>query len=117
MIKKMICIDCPQSCEMTVEIENDTVINLSGHKCPKGKTYAENEIKNPVRTVTGTALALGLSLKMVPVRTNAPIPKRKIPAAMDEIKKIKLTRPVKSGDTILDNFLGFGVKLIATREV
>jgi len=37
MIKKLICIECPQGCAMVAEIENGRVLKLSGNKCPKGE--------------------------------------------------------------------------------
>lgn len=117
MIKKITCIECPIGCTLSVDVENCRVIKVRGTKCPKGEDYAVIEIENPVRILTTTVLAAGLSVKMVPVRTDRPIPKGDIFKAMDEIKKIRIDRPVSAGDIIVKNFLGLGVNLIATREV
>ena len=54
---------------------------------------------------------------MIPVRTDQPIPKGKLCDAMAEIKKMKLKKPVHAGESIMVNFLGLEVNLIATREV
>ena len=116
MIKKLTCIECPKGCALSVDIENCRVIKVSGNECPKGEKYAFSEIENPLRVLTSSLLAEGLDLKMVPVRTDKPIPKSKLPAAMDEIKKIRLSNPVRPGDIISKNFLSPGVNLIATRE-
>ncbi|MGB3241338.1 MAG: DUF1667 domain-containing protein [Candidatus Omnitrophota bacterium] len=117
MIKKITCIECPVGCSLEVDIENCKVVKVSGHKCPKGEEYAVAEIENPVRVLTSTVLTKGLPVKMVPVRTDGPIPKARIMDLMDEIKKIVLDRPVHMGDIIADNILGLGVNLIATRDV
>ncbi|MFA6079105.1 MAG: DUF1667 domain-containing protein [Candidatus Omnitrophota bacterium] len=117
MIKKMTCIECPKGCTLAVDIENCKVTKVEGAKCPKGTGYAITEVENPERILTATVLASGLSLKLVPVRTDKPIPKKDIKRAVLEIRNMRVAKPLKSGDVIADNFLGLGVKLIATREV
>lgn len=117
MKKKMICISCPQGCLLEVETDGSRVISLSGNKCLKGEVYAKQEIESPTRMLTSTVLTKGLDLKLVPVRTSAPIPKGKIFEAMVEVRKIKLDHPVKADEVITPNFLGLGVDLIATRSV
>lgn len=116
MIRKMICIECPRSCALTVDIENCRIFKVEGNKCPKGAEYARSEVENPVRILTGTVLTQGLALKMVPVRTDQPIPKTKIFEAAAEFKKIKVTKPLHTRDIIVANFMGLGVNLIATRD-
>ena len=117
MTKNLICIECPVSCILSVDIENCRVVKVKGNKCPKGEEYAKAEMENPVRILTSTVVSKGLSLKMVPVRTDKPIPKAKIQDAMNEIRKIRTEKSVHPGDIIIENFLGFGVNLVATREV
>ncbi len=117
MIKSMTCIECPKGCALAVDIENCKVTKVDGAKCPEGVGYAITEAENPVRILTATVLAVGLSLKLVPVRTDKPIPKKDISRAVQEIKNMRITAPLKSGDTIAGDFLGLGVRLVATREV
>jgi CxxC motif-containing protein len=54
---------------------------------------------------------------MVPVRTTRPILKEARTDAMREIRKVRISSPVKVGDPVLCNLLGLGVDVIATREV
>lgn len=115
MIKRLTCIECPKGCSLSIDIENCRVVRVSGNECPKGQKYAAQEIEDPMRILTSVVLAEGLSLKMVPVRTDKPIPKSKITEAMGEIKKIRLKSPVKSGAILAENFLGLGVNLLTTR--
>lgn len=117
MIKRMTCIECPKGCTLSVDIENCKVKNVTGAKCPRGVGYAMAESENPVRIFTATVKADGLDLKLVPVRTDKPIPKKEIFRAAEATDKIKVISPLKAGDTIVENFLGLGVKLLATREV
>ena len=115
MTKKMVCIECPKSCVLSVDIENCKVTKVTGAKCPRGVKYAMAEAESPARLFTATAIAEGLDLKLVPVRTNKPIPKKDIFRAVEEIKKLRIRTPLKAGDAIVENFLGLGVKLLATR--
>ena len=116
MKKNMVCIECPKSCSLTVDIEGKKAVSVRGAKCPKGILYAASEIENPTRILTATVLAKGLSIKLIPVRTDKPIPKKDILRAVEEVSKIRVAKPLKAGDTVADNFLGLGVKLIATRQ-
>ena len=116
MIKKMTCIECPKGCRLTVDVQDGKAVKVTGNECPKGEKYAISEIENPVRILTSGVLGRELGLKMIPVRTDKPIPKSRIFDAMNEVKKIRVTAPLKSGDIIVENFLGLGVNLIATRK-
>ena len=116
MNKKMTCIECPKGCSLSVDYENCKVIKVEGAKCPKGIGYAISEIEDPSRILTATVVAEGLGIRLIPVRTNKPIPKKDILKAMEEIRRVKVTTPIEVGDTIVENFLGLGVKLVATRE-
>jgi CxxC motif-containing protein len=116
MTKKLTCIECPVGCALSVDIESCKVVAISGHKCPKGEKYAISEVENPLRILTSAVLAEGLPLRVIPVRTDNPIPKAKIIEAMAEIKRIKINKPVAVGEVIARNFLGLNVNLIATRD-
>ncbi len=116
MIKKLTCIECPVGCNLEVDVENCRAIKVSGNNCPKGEKYATSEIENPSRVFTSIVLAKNLALRMIPVRTDKPIPKPKIFEAMREVKKLIISSPVKEGDVIVNDFLGTGADLIATRE-
>ena len=115
MTKKLTCTECPKGCLLSIEIENCRVVRVSGNECPEGEMYAIQEIENPMRILTSAVLAEGLSLKMVPIRTDKPIPKKRLAEAMEEVKKIRLKSPVKTGSVIVENFLSLGVNLLATR--
>lgn len=117
MIKELICIECPKGCSLSVNIENSLVIKVSGGQCPKGEEYAISEIENPCRILTTTILTEGRVLKILPVRTDRPIPKRRIFEAIKEVRKIKVNKALKAGDVILKDLLGMGINLIATRDV
>jgi len=118
MIKTLTCIECPKGCRLTVETDaQGHVIKVAGNQCEKGAAYGRNEAEHPVRILTSTVLTQGLPLKMLSVRTSAPIPRERIPEAMAAIKKIRVTQPVKIGQSVCDHFLGLDVQLVATRDL
>ena len=116
MTRKIRCIECPKGCYLSVDIEEGKVILIKGYECLKGKKHAIAEVENPVRILTSTVLTQGLALKMIPVRTDQPIPKTALQKAMEEIKRIRIHQPVKVGTIIAENFLNLGINLIATRD-
>jgi CxxC motif-containing protein len=117
MTRELICIECPLGCRISADIDNNKVSAWRGNKCPRGEAYVVSEVEAPQRFFTATVLADNLEIKMVPVKTDKPIPKAKIIEAALEVKKIRISRPVSVGEAIVKNFLGLGVDLIATRQV
>jgi len=116
MIKKLTCIECPKGCQLEIETDGSRVIRVTGNQCEKGVAYAQQEIEDPRRILTSTVLTQGLSVKMLPVRTSAPIPKIKLMEAMAEVKRLRLDRPVAVNEPIVKNFMGLGVDLVSTRS-
>jgi CxxC motif-containing protein len=117
MTIKMICTECPVGCALAVTVEKGKVIKVEGQKCPRGEKHAVDEMENPVRVLTSTVVTEGLSVKMLPVKTDRPIPKTRLFKAMEEVKKIRVSQPTRVGDVVVKNFLGLGVDLIATRSI
>lgn len=115
MNRSMTCVECPLGCSLSVDIENCKAVRIIGNKCPKGEAYAISEVEDPRRIFTCTVLCSGLELKMLPTRTNHPIPKSRIIEAAQEARKIRVTHPVSMGEVIVKNFLGLPADLIATR--
>jgi len=118
MKKKIVCIECPKGCALDVDIENCRVMKVTGSKCPKGDKYAISEIEDPRRILTATILTKGFPLKLLPVRTDQPIPKARVADAMKAIRKLRVTQRVKAGDVIAEDFLGIpGMRVVATRDL
>ena len=101
---------------MTINTAGGRLTGLSGNKCPKGGEYARQEIENPMRILTSSVVAEDLDMKMVPVRTNRPVPKGMLFPAMDEIKKFRLARAVRAGDILIADLLGTGADVVSARD-
>ncbi len=111
------CIMCPIGCEIDVETENGKVISVKGNRCPQGKAFALRELKEPMRVLTTTVKIEGADYVMLPVRTDRPVPKRKIFEIMREVSKITVKAPVRIYDVISENICGSGANLVATRSM
>ena len=121
MNRTLTCIICPNGCELDVAWENEggvpENITVTGNKCPRGVEYAEQELKNPMRTIASSVVLTGGTMPLVSVRVNGPIPKAKIMDVMEEIRKATVSAPVKIGDVVIADVLGLGVDVVATRNV
>lgn len=117
MIKKITCIECPVGCCIDVEADGDNLVKISGAKCPKGEAYARREVFNPVREISSTVAASGLSVRMVPVKTDRHVPKDRIYDVMKEIRSARVWKPVSVGDIIIEKVAGLDVNIVATRKV
>jgi CxxC motif-containing protein len=115
-VRDLTCIECPTGCTISVTVDGGHAIKVDGFGCRRGRDYAVAEVECPERVITTTVPALGLTLRMVPVRTARPIPRGLRDAAMREIRKARVCQPVRVGDVVLSDLLGLGVDVIATRE-
>jgi CxxC motif-containing protein len=102
---------------LTVEMEGNEVVSVTGNTCPKGAIYAKKEVTNPTRIVTSTVRVSGGTCPMVNVKTESDIPKDKIFACAEALKGIEIAAPVKIGDVVLADVAGTGVNVIAARNI
>ena len=121
---ELICITCPIGCHLTVEKLEDNKLAVSGNRCPRGEKYAYEELLEPKRVVCTTvrinkadvdpSLA---GIARLPVRTEKPFPKERIPELLKELHSLEVKLPVKRGAYILENALGTGINVMATRTI
>lgn len=118
-VKKFTCIVCPVGCELTATLSDDgkSVANVEGNSCKRGITYAVEELTAPKRTLTSTVRIVGADDKLLPVRTDRPIPKGALFDAMKIIRTVTVKAPVKIGDVLVPDFIELGTNLIATKSV
>ena len=114
---KLTCIACPMGCPLSVEMDGDKVINVTGNTCPRGKVYGEKEVTNPTRIVTSTVKVSGGESVMVSVKTKNDIPKGKIFDVVKALKDVEIPAPVKIGDVVIADVAGTGVDIVATKNV
>ncbi|MGC9100609.1 MAG: DUF1667 domain-containing protein [Caldisericum sp.] len=116
-IRKFTCLGCPVGCLLTVYVENGEVVKVEGNQCNIGIDFAKQEVKDPRRKVATTVKIKNGVHPLLPVYTDAPFPKGLIFQLMDELRKIEVEAPIKMNDIILENALGTGVNIRASRSV
>ena len=109
------CIVCPMGCQLEVELSDGKVVSVKGNTCPRGEKYAIDECTHPTRTLTSFVKVEGC--EMASVKSEAALPKDKIFDCMKEINKVVLKAPVKIGDVVVENILGTGVNIVATKNI
>ena len=114
----IICIMCPLGCLMTVTIDDKgNVSSVANNMCKKGEKYAIAEYKFPGRILTTTLLTEGSIQKLLPARSNKPIPKERLMDSMRSLSGTKVKPPIKMGQTIVHNILGTGADIVASDEL
>ena len=115
MTKELTCIGCPMGCRLTAELENGTVVSVSGNTCKRGEDYARKECICPMRTVTGTVrLTDG---RILSVRTAADVPKEAVFAVAEAFNAVHPTPPLSIGDVVIADVCGTGVDVIVTKNI
>ena len=115
--RELTCINCPMGCRITVTMEGDNIISVEGNTCKRGHLYACNEVKSPVRTVTTTIKVIGGESDRVSCKTKDPVPKDKIFEVMDAINKASAKAPIAIGDVLIEDCVGTGIPVVATKAV
>ncbi len=113
--RTMICITCPKGCALQVTANGSTLVKAVGG-CKRGHEYAERELTDPRRMVATTVQIEKSLHPLMPVYTTAAFPKSRIPELLTELKKIRLTAPIRMGSIILKDALGCGVDVVASRS-
>ncbi len=119
-VRELICVVCPNGCRLAVEVEEGPepkVLSVSGQTCPKGETWARQEVEAPLRTIASSIRVTGGTMRLASVRTDRAIALSKIFRVMKEIRAVTLEAPVRIGDVILDGPAGTDCRIIATRHV
>lgn len=118
--KEFICVVCPNGCTIKTRYENGKpakLLSAEGMRCPRGNTWIQQEIENPMRTFSTSILVDGGDFIEASVRLTKPIPLFKVFDVMAELKKIRLKAPLLIGDVILTNPAGTETEVIVTRNV
>ena len=112
-MKELTCIVCPRGCRLTI----DDDLNVTGNSCPRGAIYAKDELTSPKRMITSFMRVKNRENCVVSVKTSTSIPKGMIFQVMEEINKVGVNAPTKSGDVAIKDVLGTGADIIITKNV
>jgi CxxC motif-containing protein len=112
-MKELICIMCPKGCHLTV----DDNLNVTGNSCPRGAAYGKQEVIDPRRYLTSTVRLESKYYSRLPVISSGDLPKDKVSEVIKYLDTIVVKAPVKVKDVIVENVLGLGVDIVATRTI
>ena len=115
--KTLTCITCPMGCELTAELNGGVVTAVTGNTCPRGAVYAKEELTEPKRMLTSTVRIDGGCLPLLPVVSAQALPKQQVLACADLLRQVVVKAPVQAGDVVIDNILGLGVAIVASRDM
>jgi len=115
-IKEFVCITCPMGCRLSVEVEGEEILSVSGNSCGRGLEYARSEAVDPKRMLTTTVRVEGGDQPLVPVRSEVGVPKNNIMEYMDFLNVQRVQAPITSQQVICE-LPGCGVKMIATTDI
>jgi CxxC motif-containing protein len=113
---EIICVACPHGCRLEAT-RRDGEIMISNAGCKRGKEYAINEITDPRRMVATTVRVKHGIHPLLPVYTTEPFPKGRIKELLQEIRKVEINAPVKMNQVVLENALGTGINVVASRDL
>jgi CxxC motif-containing protein len=113
---EIICVTCPKGCTLRVKHDGKEVLEvLDG--CKRGQEYAVCELSDPRRMVASTVKVKGGLHPLVPVYTRKAFPKALIPDLARELRKLEVAAPVKISQVVLENALGTGIDVVASRDM
>lgn len=107
-MKNVICIICPNGCELEIDAEEQ----VTGNLCPRGQAFALQELKDPRRSLSTTCRTIFPDIPVVPVRTEKEIPKHLMKDAVRAISEIVIDRHMQIGETVAADILNTGVNVI-----
>jgi CxxC motif-containing protein len=131
IMRSLTCIVCPIGCSLSIaeghqEADGFAALTITGNNCPRGAVYAQEEIRAPKRVVTATcaieeepaeATRPIWAPRRVPVKTLLPCPKERINDLLSDLYRLRLKLPVKTGDTVITDWQGTGITVVAVRAV
>lgn len=115
-VKNMTCVACPLGCQLTVTLDGDHVVSVSGNTCKRGESYAHTEVTCPTRSLTTTVRCENGIHPVVPVKSSIPVPKDKLLDCMKVINSVTVQAPVLVGQVIIHNILGTDAHIVATNN-
>ena len=115
-MKELVCIVCPNGCTLHIEGDGKN-IKISGQKCKKGLTFAQNEITSPMRSICSTVRTAFSEIPVLPVKVSCEIPKDKIFEVMQAINGVTVRERIGTGDIIIKNVCGTNADIIATSNI
>lgn len=114
-MKEIVCITCPNSCRMTVELEEGQW-KVTGNRCQRGQKFAEDEMTCPKRTFSTTVRTAWKEVPVIPVRVSKEVPKDNIFDIMEMVNHMTVREKIGRGGVLVSDVLGLGADVIVTSD-
>jgi CxxC motif-containing protein len=114
---EFVCIACPIGCMLTVTVQADGEVIVTGNRCPKGEVYGKEEMLSPKRVVTAVVRTDSPVFPYIPVRTDQSLPRALITDLIEDLARLSVRLPAARGTVLVENYRGSGVNVILTRTL
>ena len=109
------CPICPNGCQIVIDPGTGAV---SGNRCPRGLSFAEQERIRPMRTLTTTLRVEGGPVPLVSVRSDRAFPRDDLQEAARRLKACRVKPPIRRGDCLAElETGGVTVRMLAGEDV
>jgi CxxC motif-containing protein len=92
-------------------------MHVSGNQCIRGEHFGFKEYTNPERMLITTMRIENSKFPVIPVRSQKPLPKDQLLAAVKIVDDHVCNAPVTMGQVVIPNILGTGIDVIASRSM
>ncbi len=111
---RLVCPACGRHCGLETGKNPDGGIRVRGNSCSNGEDFARAELTDPRRTLrTSVAAAYGGRLKVL----IEGVPADKVLRVMDALDGIVAAGPLAPGDSVAEDFLGLGLRVVALESL
>ena len=112
---ELVCIACPIGCRMSVAVQQDGEITVTGNRCPRGDVYGREEVSAPRRMVTAVVPTGFPAFPYAPVRTDGPLARAMVAPLLERLYSCTVSLPIRQGDVLIEDF--HGVRVLITRTL
>ena len=116
-VRKFTCISCPVGCRLTVFEDSEKQLQVSGHGCKRGITFAKDEFYSPKRIITTILSIEGETYEFLPVISDGSVPKEKVVDCIHFLQEVQARKPIQAGDVVFSNILDTNVNIIAAKTI
>lgn len=113
-MKVFICTTCPNGCSLTID---EKTLVVTGNKCPRGETFAKQELTCPKRTICSSVKTSIPFFPVISVKTNKEVDKKLIFEIAKELEKVVIDKPLPIGSIVIKNVANSGADIITTKDM
>ena len=108
---------CPAGCRIKAHKNESGSWDFEGYTCRRGLDFAKSEVIDPVRVLTSTVLMRSPYERIIPVRSENPIPLASMFTAMEQIRTFVLDSVPAQGEIVIHDLAGTGTGLRVTGKI